>query len=210
MSGQIEKLNVDLVSRGCVDPIAQHLLTLWNRSRGIIDHHNIFAGVSPHFVRLSGNIPDQDSPEILFVGRNSLLGREIKESKKASRDRRLFFEPGYRRAMSRSYLEALDTPALHTVQDAFNPDRGPAILTYDRITLPWRTVGGQLFLISYSKLLDKLPATGPSNPEHCSDYLLRQPGRRLSSLEEHPSEAPFRVLAQSRNQADIVLPNRPD
>lgn len=77
-----------LVDRGCVDDTAQYLLNLWLRTKGQITDPNLFEGVAPRFVRLSGHVPENDSPEIQFVGRKSLLGRSVRAARQRTEDRK--------------------------------------------------------------------------------------------------------------------------
>lgn len=189
MSSDIHTQNIDLISKGWIGEKAQHLLTTWRRTGGIIDDPNVFAGIAPHFVRLAGHVPENDSPEILFVGRQSLLGREIRSSRRLKTDRRSLFRPDYRRATRDGFEHALYEPVLQEIQDVFYPDSGPSVLLYGKLTTCWRTMSGVPYLISYSKLLGKRALDHPSNREHPLDYSTRQPGRMLSLPAALPIQA---------------------
>lgn len=190
MTSEIHTQNIDLVSKGWIGVKAQHLLTTWYRTDGLIDDPNVFAGIAPHFVRLAGHVPENDSPEILFVGCKSLLGREIRSSRRLKSDRRSLFRPDYRRATRDGFEQALHEPVLQEIQDVFFPDSGPSVLLYGKLTICWRTTAGTPYLISYSKLLGKRALDHPSNRERPHDYSTRPPGRMLSLPAEPPTQVP--------------------
>ncbi|WP_395175781.1 hypothetical protein [Roseibium alexandrii] len=178
MNGHLEYQKLDLITRGCIDDTAQYLLRLWIQSEGRIEDPNLFEGVAPHFVRLSGNVPDDDSPEILFVGRKSLLGQSRQAARKNAGDRRRLFDPVFRSAIRENFKRAITEPTLQIVQDEFAADDGPNLMTYERITLCW-TAGDMPYLITYSKLVHRACLVSPSNPEHPTGCSLRQPNPAL-------------------------------
>ncbi len=180
----------DLVEKGCVDETAQHLLKLWLRTKGQISDPNLFEGVAPSFVRLSGYVPENDSPEIQFVGRYSLLGRSVKAAREKRDDRRTLFDPEHRKVIRDGFELALWQPTLQLVQDSFETDQGQCQMTYERITLSW-SAGTIPFIFSYSKLLDVVVLEPQSHDEPDYDHLLQPPDQGLWRQEDRPKEVPL-------------------
>lgn len=178
----------DLVEKGCVDDTAQYLLKLWLRTKGQITDPNTFEGVAPRFVRLSGYVPEHDSPEIKFVGRLSLLGRSVKTARERRDDRRQLFDPEHRKTVRDGFELALWQPTLQLVQDSFETDRGLCKMTYERISLSW-SAGNIPFIFSYSKLLDAVFLEPRSHDEPDDDCLQQRPDPGLWRQEGHPKEA---------------------
>ena len=209
MTGHIEDQALELITRGCIDDTAQYLLRLWIRSQGKIEDPNLFQGVAPHFVRLSGNVPVNDSPEILFVGRKSLMGREIAAAPKSRTDRRQFFKSDFRQAVRDAFARALDEPVLQIVQDEFAADRGMCILTYERINLSWRTTDGTPYLFSYSKLIHKSHGDRLPNPEDWLGYSPLQRGDHQWMMADLPSEGRDSGTLRNHKPSDSASPNLP-
>lgn len=175
-----------LVERGCVDETAQYLLTLWARTKGKIENPNLFAGVAPHFVRFSGSVPANNSPEILFVGKQSLLGRSVKSARGMKIDRRELFDADHRKTIRNGFEGALWRPTLQLVQDTFATDDGPCKMTYERITLSWNA-GKIPFLFSYSKLLDSSRLERQSHQEPDFGHLRLPPNSGQLTKVDHPT-----------------------
>lgn len=180
----------DLVEKGCVDETAQYLLKLWLRTKGQIADPNVFEGVAPSFVRLSGHVPKDDSPEIQFVGRRSLLGRSVRAARERRDDRRKLFDPEHRKIVRDGFELALWQPTLQLVQDSFETDQGLCKMTYERISLSWNA-GCIPFIFSYSKLLDTVVLEPVSHDELDDDYLQQQPGPDLWRQGDRPTGAPL-------------------
>lgn len=193
MKRYVENQPCSLVARGCIDDTAQYLLTLWQRTSGVIESPNLFEGVAPFFVRLSGHIPTNDSPEILFVGKHSLLGRSAKNARRSGNDRRNFFDPDYRRMVRQGFEQALWEPTCQLIQDSFETDVGPCLMTYDRITLSWKAKQTQ-FIFSYSRLLDIYPLKRQSHQALDHDHSRLLPNQNLWKQEDHPNEDHFHRL----------------
>lgn len=210
MKTGIDQIDIRFAECGAAGEKAQHLLKRWYRSNGVISDPNLFEGVAPYIVRLSGDIPADDSPKILFVGKKSLLGKEIKRSRSKDCDSRQFFRPEYRLSVQKSYRDAQEAPTLHVVQDVFQPDTGTSVLTYERITLPWRTLSGSLYLITYSNLVNKRLLTLQSNPARHFYYSRPRPNRILSLPAACPNEAHLSKFAQIHKQVGNALTNHVD
>lgn len=173
MTGLLEYQKLDLITRGCIDDTSQYLMKLWIRSKGRIEDPNLFQGVAPHFVRLSGDVPEDDTPEILFVGKKSLLGRSRQAAHKNAGDRRKFFDPDFRTTVREKFVRAIHEPTLLTIQDEFAADDGIIIMTYECFNLCWYA-GDTPYLITYSNLLHQTCLESPSSHEHLSGCSLRQ------------------------------------
>lgn len=161
----VESLPISNVERGFADDRACDMLRNWILSRSELDGPQSLTSHSDHLLLFSGEIPDEDSPEILFVGRKTLLGKLLPETVSSEHNlAKALIDRGFRENVRDGYEEAISgEPVYQVISTSSGLPNGIQSLTYERILLPWKIRTGLTQLTAYVILRETSPRMNRPN-----------------------------------------------
>ena len=160
----VENLSIASLDAGGLDP-ASALWRAWRDNGGLMTE--ALLPLHPHLIYNSCTIPDQDLPEILFLGGETLARRIYGANAIKDTSFRQIPDVGLRMGLRHGYLTAAaGEPAFDYVALTVTPTPDEATeISYERLILPFHTGGGmEMFATLCTPIQDYRPK-GRSNPK---------------------------------------------
>lgn len=198
------------VERGAMDEIGQSLAMTWLRERKNESIPKSLSAISPKLLLMSATAPEGDSPEILFVGRDSMCAHVMPASTDTDQHQpKQLFDDHFRSSVHKGYHISIDgEPCFETISSKLKRSDGTIFeLFYERLILLWHLSSGINQLTTYVKplevrLLTDLPNPGPN----CGD-LHPLPSSGLLWQAPAPIQSLSDALPKSHRPSDSAWTN---
>lgn len=147
----VETLPVHMIRHGHADDLAQHLLKVWERTRGERTFPMEIAPLCQHFLVMAGEADQGDSPDILHVGDRTLLGKIMPGTTASDEEQpRELMPTAFRNLVHKGYHKAISgEPNYDMIATDYAPNSQPMRITYERLILPWQLKTGVIQLVCY-------------------------------------------------------------
>ncbi|WP_321504097.1 hypothetical protein [Breoghania sp.] len=183
MPNFIHDIGIEAVESGFADDLAEYLLSLWKRDKGIEGEGLIKA--APHLVWMAGIRNPDLAPPILMAGPKSLTAQVLgADSAATPADLEDMVGTDYRQFAASAYSMAMENraPQFDLVSSEFTA-RAEALsfrLVYERLILPYQTEAGIPHLILYSRPIEfRMQGRALDHQGQTSDFQLATSGRDL-------------------------------
>lgn len=176
MTNYAEQQPLGMIERGLANDTAQFIMRIWKEHQSSLSIPDELTRVSPDLLLMAGECAPENSPEILFVGKRTLLGKLL-PSHRSTRPRSLI-DHSFRRLVHRGYTASIEgEPYFDTIGTDCVAEGHPFHIVYDRLLLPWRLRSGLLHLTCLTIPRVVSPQNNQPNPMPDLRYLQRKQGR---------------------------------
>lgn len=151
----VKNLPIEEVDAGGSDDFGNFFYRLWKDSRGQMpDEHSPIVPYLPKLVLLKTIHSTEDSPDIIYVGSESLFANLLPQAADIQNSQpRLEIEPEYRRLVRESYFEASKgIPRFDLIGSNYLLPGGIEWLQMERLLLPFTADSGLRWIYCYSIL----------------------------------------------------------
>ncbi len=138
------------VESGSADERAKRLLSVWLKRRTPAALTDELMEHVPQLLLLSADPPADDSPEILFVGKNTFLGTLLQHQGEDVIPPKYCIDPAFRKQVKSGYrIAAQGEPVFEIIASPIAVNRHQIYMVYERLILPWKLSSGLTQLVSY-------------------------------------------------------------
>ncbi|QFT00519.1 hypothetical protein FIV06_24030 [Labrenzia sp. THAF191b] len=170
----VQNLPLEHVEQGCSDSLGVFFYRIWKETGGRMPGENSpIVEYLPKLVILKTIHSLEDSPDILFVGEESLFAKLLPQAADPRNAQpRLEIEPEYRRQVRESYIQASKGAArFDVIGSNYLLPGGIEWLNIERILLPFTAPeSGLRWIYCYSMLREVRKTKDQPNQKDLSDY----------------------------------------
>lgn len=190
MVGKCTNLPISSLELGGMDLIGRRLFQDWRDNRGRLGIPSEVSQKSPHLLLTEGEAVQGDSPNIIFVGANTMFAKLCPEAADSENHRaKSLIDEEFRNAVQEGYHAAIQEGISYQhISECCHPRGTPVDIVYERVICRWKLNSGLIQLTTYVRELEIHARTSLPNQAHEISYSPPLPSLDRSSRVLFPTE----------------------